>query len=72
MVALRSRRLDALFGARLDDVQAQHLQALVTQQVQEAFDLEYKAELYGSSDSDKRAWRLMWRPLPTQMAGYLS
>jgi len=55
MVALRSRRLDALFGVRLDDVQAQHLQALVTQQVPEAFDLEYKAELYGSSDSDKRA-----------------
>jgi hypothetical protein len=55
MVALRSRRLDALFGARLDDVQAQHLQALLTQQVQEAFDLEHRAELYGTSDSDKRA-----------------
>lgn len=55
MVALRSRRLDALLGVRIDDVEARHLQALVTQRVPETFDLEYKAELYGSSESDKRS-----------------
>ena len=53
MVALRSRRIDALLGVRLEDVEYRHLRALVPAQVDEAFDLDFKAELYGHSDSEK-------------------
>jgi Schlafen, AlbA_2 len=54
MVALRSRRLETLLGAPLDDLQYQHLEALVTNGVSEAFDLDFKAALYGSADKDRR------------------
>jgi hypothetical protein len=42
MTALRSRRLEALFGVPLDDLKAEHIQQLVTNAVTEAFDLDYK------------------------------
>ena len=54
MVALRSRRLETLLGTPLDALQYEHLAALVTSQVAEAFDLDFKAQLYGNSDRDRR------------------
>jgi schlafen family protein len=54
MVALRSRRLETLLGTPLDDLQYQHLEALVTNHVNEAFDLDFKATLYGNADRDRR------------------
>jgi len=58
MTALRSRRLEALFGVPLDDLKTSHIQQLVTNAVTEAFDLDYKRTTYGSSDGDKRALRI--------------
>jgi hypothetical protein len=55
MVALRSRRLERLFGARLDAVLHAQVADLVTNSVTEAYDLDFKAELYGNSDKDKRS-----------------
>jgi schlafen family protein len=54
MAALRSRRLETLLGVPLDGLQYQHLEALVTNHVSEAFDLDFKAALYGSADKDRR------------------
>jgi hypothetical protein len=54
MVALRSRRLETLLGAPLDDLQYEHLEGLVTNHVSEAFDLDFKETLYGNADKDKR------------------
>src|SRR6266699_4685196 len=54
MVALRSRRLQAIFGVPLDDLQYEHLEALVHNQVSEAFDLDFKGSLYGNADRDRR------------------
>jgi hypothetical protein len=53
MVALRSARLEALLGSRLEQVQHSHLMTLVSSQVAEAFDLDFKSEMYGSSDRGK-------------------
>jgi hypothetical protein len=55
MVALRSRRLETLFGVTLDDLAPAHIQSLVTNQVSEEFDLDFKRELYGNRDADRRA-----------------
>ncbi|MCX4920213.1 helix-turn-helix domain-containing protein [Streptomyces sp. NBC_00687] len=54
MVALRSRRLEGLFGARLDAVTHAHVAALKTNAVSEAYDLDFKKELYGGNDRAKR------------------
>jgi hypothetical protein len=54
MVALRSARLEALLGARIDQVQHADLMTLVSDLVPEAFDLDYKSEMYGPTDKDKR------------------
>jgi predicted HTH transcriptional regulator len=54
MVALRSRRLEGLFGTRLDEVTYEQVVGLVTNAVTEAYDLDFKASLYGHSDGDKR------------------
>ncbi len=54
MVALRSSRLEALFGGQLEHVQYPQIRTLIDNQIPEAFDLDYKSELYGSSDKDKR------------------
>lgn len=51
---LRSRRLEAVLGARVDELRASSVQALVESQVSEAFDLEFKASLYGNSDKERR------------------
>jgi hypothetical protein len=55
MVALRSPRLEALLGSNLEQVQHWQLLTLITNQVGETFDLDFKSEMYGSSDSDKRS-----------------
>jgi Putative DNA-binding domain len=55
MVALRSRRLESLFGASpLDELRADQVRGLVTSGAQEAFDLDLKAATYGRSDREKR------------------
>lgn len=54
MVALRSARLETIFGVRLEDLEASHITSLVKNQVSESFDLDFKSELYGGSDKDKR------------------
>ena len=55
MVALRSRRLEALFGCALDDLAAANIRGLVSSGAQEAFDLDFKAEMYGRSDAARKA-----------------
>jgi hypothetical protein len=54
MVALRSRRLERLFGARLEHATHHQVAAFVTNTVAEAYDLDFKATLYGKSDKDRR------------------
>jgi hypothetical protein len=54
MVALRSARLEALLGSRLELVQHADLMALITNQVPEAFDLDLKSEMYGPTERDRR------------------
>ena len=54
MVALRSARLEALLGCRLERVPYSAVTTLINNQVAEAFDLDFKSEMYGSSDRDKR------------------
>lgn len=54
MVALRSARLEALLSSRLEQVQHSQLMTLINNQVPEAFDLDFKSEMYGTSDRDKR------------------
>jgi Putative DNA-binding domain len=54
MVALRSARLEALLGSRLEDVQYSAVTTLISSQVAETFDLDFKSEMYGVLDKDKR------------------
>jgi hypothetical protein len=55
MVALRSRRLEQIFGSTLGDVTHAQLCELVVNGVTEAYDLDFKGELYGQGGQDKRA-----------------
>lgn len=54
MVALRSRRLEQVFGAQLDAVTYDQVVALVTNSVSENYDLDFKRTLYGATDKAKR------------------
>ncbi|MFY1651120.1 helix-turn-helix domain-containing protein [Solwaraspora sp. WMMB762] len=54
MVALRSRRLERLLGGRLEEVTHAQVASLVGSLVTESYDLDFKGELYGRSDKDKR------------------
>jgi hypothetical protein len=54
VVALRSRKLEQLFGDRLDAVPHANSVAFVNSGVMESYDLDLKATLCGSTDSDKR------------------
>ena len=54
MVALRSRRLERLFGTRLERLAHAQVADLVTNAVEEAYDLDFKATLYGKSDKERR------------------
>jgi hypothetical protein len=51
---LRSRRLETVLGAAVDELTADDIQALPGKQVAEAFDLDFKAVLYGNGDSQRR------------------
>jgi hypothetical protein len=54
MILLRSRRLEAVLGAPVDGLTQDHIAGLVRNQVAESFDLDFKSELYGNSDRDRR------------------
>jgi hypothetical protein len=54
MVALRSARLEALLGSRLELVQHADLLTLISDHVPEAFDLDFKSKMYGPTDRDKK------------------
>ena len=54
MVALRSARLEALLGTRIEQAGHADLSALVSDRVPEAFDLDFKSEMYGPTDRDRR------------------
>jgi hypothetical protein len=54
VAVLRSQRLEALLGASLDQLAESTIAGLVTEQVPEDADLDYKSVLYGNKDSDKR------------------
>lgn len=49
MVALRPRRLEGLFGARLDAVSHAQVVALKTNAVSESYDLEFKGSSTGAT-----------------------
>jgi hypothetical protein len=49
-----STRLRAVFGAALDQVEEEQLQALVDTGAREYADLDFKAEIYGNGDSERR------------------
>ncbi|MEU4769071.1 ATP-binding protein [Actinosynnema sp. NPDC023794] len=55
MVALRSRRLETLLGATISSVTHSQVVALAQGRVAEDYDLDFKSELYGTSDSAKRS-----------------
>jgi hypothetical protein len=55
VVMLRSQRLEALLGGRLDDLTAARVHGLVTGQVSEEFDLDFKEAHHGRGDSDRRS-----------------
>jgi Putative DNA-binding domain len=55
MVALRSARLEASLGSQIETVQYAQLMTLIDNRVPEAFDLDYKSELYGALERDKQA-----------------
>jgi Schlafen, AlbA_2 len=54
MVTLRSRRLETQLGSRIETAAFEQVSDLVTNQVAEAFDLDFKSRLYGNADKDKR------------------
>lgn len=55
MVAFQSRRIRELLGVRLEEAQYHHFMSLVSNKVSEAFDLDFKAKLYGNAERDKKA-----------------
>jgi hypothetical protein len=55
MVAFQSRRIRELLGARLEEARYLHFMSLVSNKVAEAFDLDFKAEVYGNAERDKKA-----------------
>jgi Putative DNA-binding domain len=55
MVALRSARLEAVFGSRLGEVQFAQIQTVIDNQVPESFDLDFKSELYANDEKGKHA-----------------
>ena len=54
MVSLRSRRLEDVLGGSLEDLTYERVERLVAGGVAEAFDLDFKQALYGTSDGAKR------------------
>jgi len=54
MVALRSSRLEGLFGGPLGAMTHASVASLVPNGVVESYDLEFKGQIYGRSDKEKR------------------
>jgi hypothetical protein len=54
MSIFRSRRIETVLGAPVDELTAAHIKSLVDAKVGESFDLDFKSELYGTTDSQKR------------------
>jgi hypothetical protein len=54
VVALRSRRLETVLGGPLDTLTAADIRGPVSAGAQEAFDLDFKKEHYGGTESAKR------------------
>jgi hypothetical protein len=55
MASFRSGRIEALLGSTVADATEANVTGLVTAGAVEDFDLDFKAQLYGNGDSDKRA-----------------
>ena len=55
MVALRSRRLEALLSMSLDDLEGgyENVKELVDHRASEAFDLDFKRSLYGNGEKER-------------------
>lgn len=58
-------------GRRLSDLQEQHLQRLVDDKVQERDTVEYKRDMYGKLDSDKREMLKDITSIANHRGGYL-
>lgn len=54
MAVLRSRRLEDVFGARLDALSHAQVESLIVNGISEDYDLDFKGELYGNSDKARR------------------
>lgn len=54
MTVARMPRLEAVFGARVDELSWERLLGVVSSAASESQDLEFKGQHYGNSDSDKR------------------
>ncbi|OIQ94669.1 divergent AAA domain protein [mine drainage metagenome] len=54
MVSMRSRRLEGLLGGALDTLTSDNIRSLVDLRIAEAFDLDFKEQLYGHNDTGKR------------------
>ena len=54
VVSLRSRRLEDVLRGSLEDLTYERVERLVAGGVAEAFDLDFKQALYGTSDAAKR------------------
>lgn len=54
MVNLRSRRLETMLGAPLDQLNAQHMRALPENGVAEDVDLDFKRDTYGKAEKSTR------------------
>src|SRR6266700_2351768 len=48
------RRIEVLFGRPLAEVDATNLRALVNGKIREDADLDFKEQVYGNADADKR------------------
>jgi hypothetical protein len=55
MASFRSRRIEALLGSSVVEATEANVTSLVTAGAVEDFDLDFKEQLYGNGDSDKRA-----------------
>lgn len=55
MVAFRSRRLETVFNARIDQLTRDHVQKLVYGQVEEDYDLDFKSHVYDHTRDGKKA-----------------
>jgi hypothetical protein len=55
VAAFQSRRIRELLGTTLEAAQYPDYMTLVSNKVPEAFDLDFKTELYGNSDAAGRA-----------------